>query len=287
MRHIIVFALLATLPACTAKTSESDSKTVIRITGVPDENPTELQRKFRPMVNYLQKALGAEVKYVPVTDYGAAVQALVAGQIDFAWLGGFTHVQSRNLSKVVPLTMRDVDREFKSVFIANTASGVNSVADVKGKKFAFGSKSSTSGHMMPRHFLSTEFKIDSATAFDGEPVFSGAHDATAKIVETGRVAAGVLNSAVWKRLVASNKIDTSKVKVIWTTPSYVDYVWTASHAVSSDLRDKFKAAFLTLDPANGEHRAVLALQSANKFVEASPSDFDAIEAVAKSIGMLK
>jgi phosphonate transport system substrate-binding protein len=287
MRNIIVFALLATLPACTAKTSESDTKAVIRITGVPDENPTELQRKIRPMVNYLQKALGAEVKYIPVTDYGAAVQALVAGQIDFAWLGGFTHVQSRNLSKVVPLTMRDVDRGFKSVFIANTASGVNSIADIKGKKFAFGSKSSTSGHMMPRHFLSTEFKIDSARAFDGEPVFSGAHDATAKIVETGRVAAGVLNSAVWKRLVASNKIDTSKVKVIWTTPSYVDYVWTASHAVSSDLRDKFKAAFLTLDPANVEHRAVLALQSANKFVEASPSDFDAIEAVAKSIGMLK
>jgi phosphonate transport system substrate-binding protein len=306
MRKILVFvfATLVSLPVkrfllvgvalsltwnagCKAGSYKDKEATAVRITGIPDENPTELQRKYQPMVDYLQKALGEPVKYIPVTDYGAAVQALIAGQIDFAWLGGFTHVQSRNMAKVSPLCMRDIDREFKSVFIANTDSGVHKVDDLKGKKFAFGSKSSTSGHMMPRHFLSREFKIDSAGDFDGEPVFSGAHDATAKIVESGKVAAGALNAEVWKRMVAAGTIDTARVKVIWTTPGYVDYVWTARNAVSEVLRNKFRTAFLALDPSNPEHKKVLALQGANKFVAASAGDFDAIEEVARSVGMLK
>jgi phosphonate transport system substrate-binding protein len=67
----------------------------------------------------------------------------------------------------------------------------------------------------------------------------------------------------------------------------VDYVWTARNAVSEDLRNKFRAAFLALDPSNPEHKKVLALQGAQKFVAATASDFDAIEAVARSVGMLK
>jgi len=267
--------------------AEADAPVVIRVTAIPDENPTELQRKYQPMVEYLSNALGATVKYVPVTDYGAAVQALVAGRIDFAWLGGFTHVQSRTMSDVQPLVMRDIDRDFKSVFIANTAGGVASVADCRGKKFAFGSKSSTSGHLMPRHFLATTHGIDPAADFDGEPVFSGAHDATAKMVESGRVPAGALNKQVWDRMVREGKVDTEKVTVIWTTPGYVDYVWTARTAVNPALRQKFAAAFLALDPADETHKAVLGLQGAQKFVPGAAADFNAIEDVARSTGLLK
>jgi phosphonate transport system substrate-binding protein len=289
MTPIAAVAMLLTLTGCeqTPAGVHAAHTTTIRITGVPDENPTQMQRKYQPMVDYLQQALGTPVKYVPVTDYGAAVQALVAGHIDFAWLGGFTHVQSRTMTEVIPLVMRDIDREFKSVFIAHTGSGVTSVEGVRGKTFAFGSKSSTSGHMMPRHFLKTAFDIDPATDFDGQPVFSGAHDATVKIVESGKVAAGALNVHVWERMVAQGKVNPAKVAVIWTTPDYVDYVWTARAAVPEGLRQKFEAAFLALSPEDEAHARVLELQGARKFVAAAPTDFDAIEEVARSVGMLK
>ncbi len=239
------------------------------------------------MVDYLEETLGATVTYVPVTDYGAAVAALVAGQVDFAWLGGFTHVQARTQAEVVPLVMRGIDRAFKSVVIANVASGVTRVADIEGKTFAFGSKSSTSGHLMPRHFLSTQFGIDVATDLDGAPVYSGAHDATAKIVESGKVAAGALNKQVWERLVATGVIDTTKVAVIWTTPGYVDYVWTARTGVPQAQRDAFARAFMDLDGSDPAHEAVLDLQGAQVFVAGAPEDFDLIEGVAKSTGLLK
>ncbi|MEM9489160.1 MAG: putative selenate ABC transporter substrate-binding protein [Myxococcota bacterium] len=261
---------------------------LLRVTGIPDENPTELARKYKPLVDMLEKALDAEVKYVPVTDYGAAVQALVAGKVDVAWLGGFTHVQSRLMTDVVPLAMRDIDRAFHSVFIAHKDSGIGSPADLKGKTFAFGSKSSTSGHLMPRHFLQTEHTIDPERDFGGPPVFSGAHDATAKMVESGQVQAGALNMQVWDRMVASGSVDTSAVSVIWKTPPYVDYVWTARAALTAEMRDAFRRAFLDLDAAKPEHRAILDLLGAEqKYVPAAASDFDAIESVARSTGLLK
>lgn len=271
------------LAGCGKKSEDADT---IRVTGVPDENPTELQRKYGQLAEYLQKRLGTKIEYIPVTDYGAAVQALAAGKVDFAWLGGFSHVQARVMGGAVPLCMRDIDREFKSVVIAHVDSGVATAADLKGKTFAFGSKSSTSGHLMPRHFLLTEHKIDPEKDFSGSPLFSGAHDATAKMVESGKVQAGALNKQVWERLVRENKIDSTKVKLVWTTPPYVDYVWTARKGMDPALRDSFTKAFVELDAAKPEHAAVLELQGAKKFVPASASDFDAIEQVARATGLL-
>ena len=266
---------------------EKDVPDVVRVTGIPDENPTELQRKYEPMVSYLEQQLGTKVEYVPVTDYGAAVQALEAGKVDFAWLGGFTHVQARVMSGAVPLCQRDIDRDFKSVFIANTKSQIKTVADMKGKTFAFGSKSSTSGHLMPRHFLIDEFKIDPDKDFKGPPVHSDAHDATVKLVESGKVAAGALNVEVWERLNKEGKVDPKKVQVIWTTPGYIDYVWTARKDVGQGLRDRFTKAFLALDASNPDHVPVLELQGAKKFVPAVPADFDTLEQVARDVGLVK
>jgi phosphonate transport system substrate-binding protein len=293
---LVAIAFLATIACSATKDDKSqettsgqpEAKQKLRVTGVPDENPTELQRKYAPMVKYLETTLNAEIEYIPVTDYGAAVQALSAGKMDFAWLGGFTHVQARILAGAKPLCMRDIDREFKTVFIAHGESGVTSPAGLKGKTFAFGSKSSTSGHLMPRHFLTKEFSINAASDFDGKPVYSGAHDATAKMVESGKVAAGALNAQVWERLVSEGKVDTTKVSVIWTTPGYVDYVWTAGKDVAPETQAAFAKAFLDLDAGNPEHRAVLDLQGAkDKFVPATAADFDAIEAVGRSTGLIQ
>jgi len=268
-------------------TPAAHAEEVIRVSGIPDENPTELMRKYQPLVEHLQKHLGVKVVYVPVIDYGAAVSALGAGKVDFAWLGGFTFVQAKVMAGAKPVVMRDIDREFQSVFIANTAAGINKPEDLRGKGFAFGSKSSTSGHLFPRHYLSTIHKIDADKDFAGAPIYSGAHDATVKMVESGKVPAGALNIEVWNRMVAGDKFDKNKVKVIWTTPPFVDYVWAARKDLPPATVQKFANAFLSLNAAKPEEKAVLDLQGAKKFVPAKVEDFDVIEQVGRSTGLLK
>jgi len=281
-RHALTLAALLALTVPAVQAEE-----VIRVSGIPDENPTELARKYQPLVDHLEKSLGVKVVYVPVIDYGAAVSALSAGKIDFAWLGGFTFVQAKVMAGARPVVMRDIDREFHSVFIANTASGINKPEELRGKSFAFGAKSSTSGHLFPRHFLTTTYRINPEQDFAGAPLYSGAHDATVKMVESGKVQSGALNIEVWNRMLAGDKFDKTKVKAIWTTPAFVDYVWTARKDLPAATVQKFANAFLTLDATKPAEKAVLDLQGARKFVPAKVEDFDVIEQVGRSTGLLK
>ncbi|MBT5366707.1 MAG: putative selenate ABC transporter substrate-binding protein [Nitrospinaceae bacterium] len=198
----------------------------LRISAIPDEAPTELIRKFAPLATYLEKEIGRPVKFIPLINYVATVEALAARKVDLVWYGGFTHVQARIRTKgnAVPLVMRRRDLEFKSKFITATNSGIKSLKDLKGKTFTFGSVSSTSGHLMPRFFLKQAGIVPEKDF--ARFSFSGSHDATAKWVEAGKVKAGALNEAVWSKLVNAGKVNTKKVRVFYTTPGYVDYNWT-------------------------------------------------------------
>jgi phosphonate transport system substrate-binding protein len=258
----------------------------LRISAIPDENPTELLRKYHPLVNYLSKQLGINVTFFPLIDYAASVEALVAKKIDMVWYGGFTHVQARRRTgNAIALVMRRADLQFHSKFIAHAGAGIQRLADLKGKTFAFGSVSSTSGHLMPRYFL-LQHGIVPERDFRRFS-FSGAHDATAKWVETGKVDAGALNESVWEKLVKSGRVNLNKVKVIWTTPPYADYNWTVRGDLDRELASDITRAFLNLDPNNPDHRVILELQRAQRYVIAVEDDFRGIEEAAKAAGLLK
>ncbi len=194
--------------------------TVLRVSAIPDEAPTELQRKFKPLGDYLKKETGLEVQFTPVTDYAAVVEGLASNKIDLAWLGGFTFVQAkiRTNGGAVPIVQRAEDEKFTSKFIVPIDSPAKTFADLKGKNFAFGSPSSTSGHLMPRYFLQ-QAGLQPDTDFKAV-AFSGAHDATVAFVASGRADGGVLNASVWDKLVEGANPNAAKVRVLATTPPY-------------------------------------------------------------------
>lgn len=132
----------------------SQAQQVLRVSAIPDEAPTELQRKFKPLGDYLEKKLDMKVEFTPVTDYATSVESLINNKLDMVWFGGFTFIQAkvRSNNQVVPLVQRAEDEKFKSVFIT-TNKDITKLEDLKGKTFAFGSESSTSGHLMPRSYL--------------------------------------------------------------------------------------------------------------------------------------
>ncbi|SFQ89246.1 phosphonate transport system substrate-binding protein [Halopseudomonas formosensis] len=263
----------------------SQAADVLRVSAIPDEAPTELLRKFQPLGAYLEQELGMKVEFVPVADYPAVVEALATDRLDMAWLGGFTFVQVYlKTGNAIPLVQREQDAEFISNFITANPE-VNSLADLKGKTFAFGSISSTSGSLMPRYFMLQDGI--QPESFFSRIGYSGAHDATAAWVQAGRVDAGVLNASVWDKLVANDKVDTSKVRVFATTPTYYDYNWTVRGTLDPALAGKIKQAFLALDPANPAHKEILDLQAASRFIETEPANYKGIEEAARAADLLK
>ena len=260
----------------------------LKVSAIPDENPTELLRIYAPFAEYLGKQVGMRVQFVPVIDYAATVEGLAARKLDLVWYGGFTSVQAvkRTNGQATRLAMRKEDAEFKSVFVSRKDGAVKALADLKGKTFAFGSVSSTSGHLMPRYFL-LKNGINPDRDFAQKPAFSGAHDATALWVESGKVDAGALNFLVWDKLVETKKIDTSKVGVFWTTPPYVDYVWTAHSELDPGLRERITQAFLRLRYENPEDRKLLDLHRTKGYIQAADEDWKGIEEAAVAAGLLK
>ncbi len=277
-------AVLATLTI--GMTGFAQAQQVLRVSAIPDEAPTELQRKFKPLGNYLEQKLGMKVEFTPVTDYAASVEGLINNKLDMVWFGGFTFVQAnvRSGGKVVPLVQREEDEKFKSVFIT-TDKSITKLSDLKGKNFSFGSESSTSGHLMPRSFL-LDAKVNPDTDMK-RVAYSGAHDATVAAVAGGKVDAGALNISVWEKLVAAGKVDPQQVRVFYTTLGYYDYNWSVRSEMNPVVRKKLTDAFLALDAKNPQDKEILDLQRATRFIPTKPENYKAIEAAARNAGLLK
>ena len=280
--------LICLLAACLVLyATRSEAQTPLKVSAIPDESPTELQRKFAPLGKYLEAHIGMPVEFIPVTDYAATVEGLAARKLDMVWYGGFTFVQARIRTNgtALPLVQRAEDEKFQSVFITQPNSGINTLADLKGKTFTFGSQSSTSGHLMPRWFL-LQNGIDPDKDFR-RVAFSGAHDATALQVAGGKVDAGAMNISVWHKMLEEKKLDPSQVRAFYTTPPYYDYNWTVRGDLDPALVQKLKDAFLTLDPTQPAHKEILDLQRASKFIPTTPENYQGIEQAARAAGLLK
>jgi len=285
-RWLVMIGLMMLLGAAGVNAGEIPA--TLRMSAIPDEHPTELMRIYTPFAEYLQREIGIPVQFTPVVDYAATVEGMAANKLDLVWFGGLTHVQARirTNNTAYAIAMREEDLKFKSVFITNPQANITSLEGLKGKTFAFGSAGSTSGHTMPRYFL---LKAGIVPEQDfGKFSYSGAHDATALWVQSGRVDAGALNFSVWEKLVDTKKVDTSHVFVFWVTPPYVDYNWTVRGDLDKGLAEKIKHAFLKLDRANPEHAKLLDLHRATRYVAVESEEiFQPIEEAARQGGLIK
>src|SRR4029450_13852500 len=103
--HLQVIVMLSRILAIVAVglfsmlATSASAQGTLKISAIPDEAPTELQRKFVPLGKYLEQQTGMKVEFIPVTDYAAVVESLATGSIDMAWLGGFTFVAGRKRTK--------------------------------------------------------------------------------------------------------------------------------------------------------------------------------------------
>ncbi|MCH8062290.1 MAG: putative selenate ABC transporter substrate-binding protein [Chloroflexi bacterium] len=278
----ILLAMLAT--ACQG----GDSAKVLAIAGIPDQNASTLARRYEVLTSYLSEELGVEVEYVPTVNYAAAVTGFEQGDIQMAWFGGLTGVQARLAAPGSrAIAQRPRDTEFHSKFIVQAEVTAEGLGDLKGLTFTFGSESSTSGHLMPRHFL-RQAGVEPDADFNGPPSYSGSHDKTWKLVEGGAFQAGVLSEAVWDSAVEGGRVDLSKVRVLETTAPFFDYNWTIrgdlDDTFGNGFSDRLRDALLSID---GEQAEILELFSTDSFVASENGNYDSIREVAESLGIVK
>ena len=272
-------------------------KNTLKIGAIPDQNQEILDRRFNSLSKELSKQLNVEVKYVPVINYVGAVTGFRTKNLDLVWFGGLTGVQARlQTPNSIVIAQRDIDKEFKSVFIVNKklnltpAKELSNLNRLRNLRFTFGSENSTSGRLMPEYFLNiagvktSEFK-------GKKPGFSGSHDATLALVNSGAFEAGALNKQIWEKNLKNNPKRTKNIDVFFVTPSYVDYHWLSQGDLDekfySGFTKKLKKAILNLNENNPNHKIILEMFNAKKFINSDAKQYKKIEEIGRKLKKIR
>lgn len=273
--------------------AETSGYPVLKVGGIPDQNSARLARRYQLFTDYLSAQLGVEVDYTPSLDYAAVVTAFTQNQLQLAFFGGFTGVQARLQNPGArAIAQREHDAQFHSKFIVRSGLPIDSLEDLKANAkdltITFGSESSTSGHLMPRYFLS-QAGIAADKDFKTLSNFSGSHDLTWHLVQGGSFDVGALNEDVWNRAVREGRADPSLVREFFTTPAYFDYNWTVrpglDQVYGAGFTGRLQTALLDLNPE--EHAGILELFSTEKFIETNNDNYLPLEAVARGLGLIR
>lgn len=280
MKKILISALLC----ATSLFSQT-----FTFTAIPDQDETQLKQRFSLLANYLSQKLDVDVKFIPVKSYSASIAAFRNNQVQLAWFGGLSGVRARLIvPNSVALAQGIEDPKFHSYLIANAKTGLTKSTDISkdiaNKTFTFGSKGSTSGRLMPEYFIRQSFNKSPNDVFK-KVGFSGNHSKTIALVQSGAYEVGAVNFKVWERELKEGKIDTSKVKVIYKTPAYPDYQFTArgdlDKVYGAGFTKKLQEAIIAI-----KDEKILNAFPRSGFIKAKNSDFTPILEVGREIGLI-
>jgi len=255
------------------------NKTTIRFGILPDSAQHIIDDRYKPLITFIEQELDIKIDVVKSQNYQQLLTQFKEKKIDLAFFGGYTFINAQINSKAEPLVMRDIDLQFSTVFLVNADNKNSKLEDFKGKAFSFGSKQSTSGHLMPRYFLS-ERDINPESFFT-KVSYSGSHDNTAYLVRDNKVDLGAANSDVIRDMFKKGTLKQSDIRILWETPAYSDYVWAIQPNFEPSLRQHLLDTFLSLSPLNPSHKYILNALGAHGFLPANNEDFDSLRKVVK------
>jgi len=248
MKKLLTFIAALTFAAGAHAAPNPDPQT-LKVALLPDENASTIIKNNQPLKDYLEKTLGKKIELIVTTDYSSMIEAMRHGRLDLAYFGPLSYVLARQKSEIEPFVALKSkgSTTYQSVVIANNASGVNAIGDIKGKNMAYGDKASTSSHLIPKSVLA-EKGLDAGR--DYQEHFVGSHDAVALAVQNGHAQAGGLSRPIFESLVERKIVSLDKVKVLDYSKPFPQYPWTMRSNLKPELKDKIRSAFLNLkDPA--------------------------------------
>ena len=293
--------LLAALVATTALsgTAMAEGITGFNIGLLGGENAQDRMTSNECLRNYAEETLGVPVKLFAPADYDGVIQGLLGGTIDMAWLGAsaYAKVYLTDPEAVdVALVKTNLDGSFTyhSIGFARKDKGVTSLADMKGKVFAFGDPNSTSGYLIPSVEIPEAIGATMENGdYFGEVKFVGGHEQTIVAVANGDVDAGVTwadgqgnwedgyNSGALRKAVDAGLVDMNDVVEIWKSKPIPEGPMVVRNALPQDVRDKVTQLTADLHETDKQCAYGVAHGEAKDFVPVEHSAYDGVVAARK------
>ncbi|MBN1157015.1 phosphonate ABC transporter substrate-binding protein [Candidatus Woesearchaeota archaeon] len=266
------------------ETSSEEIK-VLKMGLIPADDAEEMLRSYEPVKEYLSKKLGIPVEIQVTSDYTAAIEAMRAKHIDMAWFGPFSYIIAANVADaqaiVNGIRRSDGKAEYQSIIVVRAGSGVETLADLKGKKFAFVDPASTSGNLIPRKML-IDNGIDPEEDFSMS-YYAGTHNAVEYAIANGNVDAGADSDNSYERMVNAGEIDPKVNKILFKSPPIPGSPIVVRKSLPAELRQKIQQALVEMDEQTINE--VDGWGDIARYQKVADSDYDIIRETAKTLGM--
>ncbi|WP_041943503.1 phosphonate ABC transporter substrate-binding protein [Variovorax paradoxus] len=219
---------------------------VLTVGLIPSEDSRAMIANSQAMMDMLSKALGFAVKPFVAADYNGVIEALRSKRLDVAYLGPFSYVLGATVADIEAFAVAETKKAgrtfYYSQIVTHKDTGIKTVADLKGKTFAFVDPSSTSGHLFPKAGL---MKLGFNTDKDfGRVIFSGSHDSSAIAVQNKKVEAAAIADRILDAAVSKGLVKREDLVEVWKSDPIPESPTVWRKDLPADLKTRVQAAFL-------------------------------------------
>lgn len=211
----------------------------------PYKSPTVLVKAYTPLADYLSEHAGLPVKISISNNYASHIDTIGMDKIDIAYMGPASYVklvEKYGKKHLIACQVVNGKSTFQGKIIVRNDSDLTSLAQLKGKSFAFGDPASTMSHLVPRYMLlRAGIKLEGLNNYK----FLGSHDNVALSVLTGDYDAGAVKEAIFY------KYESRGLRVLVSTPELTEHNFVARKNIDPGMVEKLRHAFHSLgkDPS--------------------------------------
>jgi len=258
---------------------------VLKMGLIPADDAAEMLRAYEPVKEYLSRELGIPVEIQVTNDYTAAIEAMKYKHIDMAWFGPFSYIMASDVAGAEAIVngvrRSDGKTDYHSIIVVNVNSGIKTLADLKGKSFAFVDPASTSGNLMPRKIL-IENGIDPEKDFSNY-YYAGTHNAAEYAISNGKVDAAADSDNSYDKMIAEGEIDPNVNIIIYKSEAIPGSPIAVRGDLPEELKERITQALVNMDE-----------QTINKvdgwgdiasYQKVSDADYDIIRDIAQVLNM--
>jgi phosphonate transport system substrate-binding protein len=249
---------------------------------IPSEDSRAMIAQSKAMMDKLSEALGMPVKPFVAADYNGVIEALRSKRLDVAYLGPFSYVLGTTVADIEAFAVAETKKagrtSYQSYIITHKDSGIKTVADLKGKNFAFVDPSSTSGHLFPKAgLIKAGFNPDRDF---GRIIFSGSHDSSAIAVQNKKIDAAAVADRILEAAITKGIVKREDIVIVWKSDPIPESPTVWRKDLPEDLKKRIQAAFLEVKDIPWSDQGVL-----NGFVPTNDAAYNVIRDTARSLNL--
>jgi phosphonate transport system substrate-binding protein len=253
---------------------------------IPEQNIFKQVERYEPLADYLSKKCGIPIKLKILTRYGNIVSNFVSLDMDGAFFGSFTYALAhRKLGVEVLARPEGLDGRstYHGLLFVREDSGIRTISDMKGKRFAFVDKATTAGYLLPLAYFKRHGVKDYKTYFR-ETYFTGTHEDAIYDVLNRRSDVGVAKNTVFKRISNTDSRITHELVILAKSPEVPENGLAVRKGFDDSLKRRLKEALLNMhnDPSGKD---ILKDFGARRFIATTNDDYEPVHKYAREINL--